>query len=155
MDILDFFRLWPVLNNLHFVVGYGKARRRKNIFQIFYWLGVKFIFLCFGIKSSLSEILEYFFNTPVVFGHIIQVDEYIIQIDHDTNVQKIRENVVYELLKGYRSIGKIKGHYRLLKWSIICPKSSLLFITISNVNQIVSIVKIYLWINSSFVRWVQ
>ena len=87
-----------------------------------------------------------------MFRHVIWVDEYIIQIDHDTNIQKIRENVVHESLEGHRSIGKTKRHYRLLKWSITCPKGSLPFITISNANQVVSIVKIYLCIHP---RWVQ
>jgi len=51
----------------------------------------------------------------VMLGHVIQVDEYIIQIDHDTDIQKIRENVVHESLEGCRSIGKAKGHYRPFK----------------------------------------
>jgi len=49
---------------------------------------VEFIFLYFGIKTSLAEKLEYFFNMLVILGHVIQVDEYIIQIDHDTDIQK-------------------------------------------------------------------
>ena len=52
------------------------------------------------------EMLEYFFYMLVMFGHVIQVDEYMIQIDHDTDIQKIGENVVHELLKGYGSISK-------------------------------------------------
>ena len=91
----------------------------------------------------------------MVFGHIVWVDKYIIQIDYDTDIQKIREDVIYESLKSYRSIGKIKEHYRPLKLSIMCSKSSLPFITVSNVNQVVNMAKIYLWINLSFVRWVQ
>ena len=59
--------------------------------------------------------LEYFFYMPVMFGHIIQVDEYIIQIDHNTDIQNIRENVVHELPEGHRSIGKTKRHYRPFK----------------------------------------
>ena len=51
----------------------------------------------------------------MIFGHIIQVDEYIIQIDHDTDIQKVWENVIHELLKDYRSIGKTKEHYRLIE----------------------------------------
>ena len=50
--------------------------------------------------------LEYFLNMPVMFGHIVQVDEYIIQIDHNTDIQKIRENIIHKLLEGYRSISK-------------------------------------------------
>jgi len=71
LNILDFLGFWPVLNNLYFVVGYGKARRRNIVSQILYQLGVKFAFLCFGIKTSLVEILEYFFYMLVVFGHVI------------------------------------------------------------------------------------
>ena len=59
--------------------------------------------------------LEYFFYMLVMFGHVIQVDEYIIQIDHNTDIQKIRENVIYELLEGHGSISKIERHYRPFK----------------------------------------
>ena len=59
--------------------------------------------------------LEYFFYMLVMFGHVIWVDKYIIQIDHDTDIQKIRENVIYELLESHRSIGKTEGHYRPFK----------------------------------------
>ena len=51
----------------------------------------------------------------VMFGHIIQVDEYIIQIDHGTDIQKVRENIVHKSLEGHGSIGKTKGYYRPFK----------------------------------------
>jgi len=97
------------LNNLYLVIGHGEARRRKDISQILYRLRVKFAFLCFGIKTSLVEMLEYFFYMPVMLGHVIQVDQYIIQIDHDTDIQKVGENVVHESLESCGSIGKTKG----------------------------------------------
>ena len=78
MNILDFLGFWPVLNNLYFVIRYGKARRRKDVSQILYQLRVKFTFFCFGIKTSLVEMLEYFFYMLVMFGHVIRVNEYII-----------------------------------------------------------------------------
>jgi len=115
LNILDFLGFWLVLNNLYFVVRHSKARRRKNVSQILYQLRVKFAFLCFGIKTSLVKILEYFFYMPVMFGHVIQVDEYIIQIDHDTDIQKIRENTIHELLKNHGSISKTKEYYRPFK----------------------------------------
>jgi len=115
LNVLDFLGFWPVLNNLYLVVGHSEARRRKDVSQILYQLRVEFAFLCFGIKASLVEMLEYFFYVPVMLGHVIQVDEYIIQIDHDTDIQKIRENVIHELLEGYGSIDKTEGHYRLFK----------------------------------------
>jgi len=78
LNVLDFLGFWLVLNNLYFVVGHGQARRRKDVFQILYQLGVEFAFLYFGIKTSLAETLEYFFYMPVMLGHVIRVDEYII-----------------------------------------------------------------------------
>ena len=76
---------------------------------------MKFIFLCFGIKTSLTEMLKYFFYMLVMFGHVIRVDEYIIQINHNTDIQKVRENIIHESLEGCGSIGKAEGHYRLFK----------------------------------------
>jgi len=115
LNILDFLGFWPSLNNLYFVIGHGKARRKKDVFQILYRFGVEFAFLCFGIKTSLAEMLEYFFYMLVMLGHVIQVDEYIIQIDHNTDIQKVRENVVHESLEDCENIGKTKGHYRPFK----------------------------------------
>ena len=66
--------------------------------------------------------------------HVIQVDEYIIQIYYDTDIQKVRENVIHESLEGRRSISKTEEYYRLFKWSTAYPKSSLPFITIGNAN---------------------
>ena len=92
------------MNNLYFVIRYGKARRRKDISQILYQLRVEFTSFCFGIKTSLAETLEYFFYMPVILGHVIRVDKYIIQIYNDTNIQKVGENVIHESLKGCESI---------------------------------------------------
>ena len=99
--------------------------------------------------------LEYFFYMLVMFGHVIRVDEYIIQINHNTDIQKVRENIIHESLEGCGSIGKAEEHYKLFKWSIACPKGSLPFITIGDVNQMVNMMKIYLWVDLSFARWVQ
>jgi len=71
---------------------------------------------------------------PVMFEHVIWVDKYIIQIDHDTNIQKVGEIFIYKSLEDHESIGKTKRYYRPFKWSIACPKGSLPFITISDAN---------------------
>jgi len=68
---------------------------------------VEFVFFCFSIKASLVEILEYFLN---MFRHVIQVDEYIVQIDHNTNIQKVREEVIHELLEDCRRLKGITDH---------------------------------------------
>jgi len=53
--------------------------------------------------------LEYFFNILVMFGHVVWVDEYVIQIDYNTNVQKVGENVIYKLLKAMGALIRLKG----------------------------------------------
>jgi len=113
---------------------------------------VKFFY--FSIKASLAETSEYFLNMPVIFGHVIWVDDYIIQMDHNTDIQKVGKEIVYKLLEGYGSIGKTERYYKLLKWSIIYPKAkgSFLFITIGYANQVINITKIYLCIHSSIAR---
>ena len=40
----------------------------------------------FGIKAGFVELFEYLFDIPVVYRHIIQVDEYIIKIDYNINI---------------------------------------------------------------------
>ena len=45
----------------------------------------------------------------VMFGHVIRVDEYIIQIDHDTDIQNIRENIIHELLENAGALVRLKG----------------------------------------------
>ena len=99
MNVLNFLGLWLVLNNFYFVVGYSETRRGNNIFQVFYQLRVKLTFLCFGIKTSFLETFKYFFNMLAMFEYVIQVDEYIIQIYYDTNIQNIRNEIIYELLR--------------------------------------------------------
>jgi len=76
---------------------------------------VKFTFFYFGIKASLAKMLKYFFYILVMLGHVIRVDEYIIQVNHNTDIQKIRENIVHESVENCGSIGKAEGHYRPFK----------------------------------------
>ena len=59
-------------------------------------------------NTSFVEVFKYFFDMLLIHEYVVRVNEYIIKIDHDINIQKIREYIVYELLKDYRDISKIK-----------------------------------------------
>jgi len=63
-----------------------------------------------------------------VCKHIIRVNEYIIKINYNTDIQNIRENVIYKSLKGSERISKTERHYRPFKWFIISLGSSLTYI---------------------------
>jgi len=84
----------------------------------------------------------------VVYGHIIK-------INYNTNIQKIRENIIYKSLKGYRNISKTKWYYRLFKRFITISEGSLLFFLIRYIDQIVCMEKIYLGIYLGFTEWVK
>jgi len=45
---------------------------------------------------------------PEIYRHIVGVDEYIVQIDYNTNIQKIGKQVIHELLEDYKSVSKTK-----------------------------------------------
>ena len=68
----------------------------------------------------------------------------IIQIDDNKNIQKIGKNGVKKSLKARRCIGKSEWHNKPLKGTIASTKSSLPFITRSNLNEMVSMLKINL-----------
>jgi len=44
----------------------------------------------------------------VICRHVVRVYKYTIKIYHNTNIQKIREYIVYKLLEDYRDICKTK-----------------------------------------------
>jgi len=39
-----------------------------------------------------------------MFEYVIQIDKNVIEVNYHTDVEKIRENIVHELLEGYRGI---------------------------------------------------
>ena len=96
------------MNNFYFIIEYGRFRRRKDVSQILYQLGIKLTLFYFSIITSFVEVFKYFFDMLLIHEYVVRVNEYIIKINHDINIQKIREYIVYELLKYYSDISKIK-----------------------------------------------
>ena len=62
-------------------------------------------------ESVSSESSEYFLNMGLVLGHIVRVDENVVQVDDDCDIDHIHENVVHKSLKGCGCIGKPFRHY--------------------------------------------
>jgi len=76
--------------------------------QILYQLRIELALFYFSIETNFVKFFEHFLNMLVVYRHVIRVDEYIIKVDYNTNIQKIRKYDVHELPEDYGSIGKIK-----------------------------------------------
>jgi len=62
-------------------------------------------------ESISSESSEYLLNMGLVLGHIVRVDENVIQVDDDCDIDHIRKNIVHKSLKGCGCIGKPFRHY--------------------------------------------
>ena len=54
--------------------------------------------------------IQYFLDVILIFGHVIQVNENVVIIKYYIDVWKIEEDIVYELLEGYRSISEAKRY---------------------------------------------
>ena len=59
------------------------------------------------------------------------------------------------MLESSRHIGKSKGHYTPLVRSVAGPEGGFWFISLSNVDKVVSMSEIYLGIHTGFLRSVQ
>jgi hypothetical protein len=63
----------------------------------------------------LPESAEDFFDVLFVLGHVIGVDQDVIKVDDDTDIKEVTKDVIHEMLKGCRGIGKSEGHYQPFK----------------------------------------
>ena len=74
----------------------------------------------------------------LVLGHIFGRDEDIIEVDNDTNIEEVAENVIHEVLESGVGICKSERHNEPFKRTIVSMESGLPFFTISNTNEVVS-----------------
>jgi len=86
------------------------------------------------VKAVLSESAEYFSNMVLMFFGIVGVDKNVVEIDNDTDIKQVTENVVHEALESGRSVRKTKWHNEPFKRAIASTKSSLPFVTFSNAD---------------------
>ena len=76
---------------------------------------MELVFLCFGIKTSLTETFEYFLDMSVMFRHVIRVDEnFSFSFTEDVsefvmlkrNIKEVES--LCKLYKVYLNIQKVK-----------------------------------------------
>lgn len=116
---------------------------------------MKFVFLGIHMNSSFLQVVKSFFDLLSVISHIIRIDQNIIKINLHADIKEVRKYVVHEVLDNNRNIGKTKRYNGLFEGFIADMESSLLFVIFNNMDQVVSMMKIYLGIDASFVRGVQ
>jgi hypothetical protein len=67
---------------------------------------------------------QYFTYVFPMFGRIIGVDEYIVEVHTDAYIKQISEDVIHETLKDRGTVGQAKWHDLPLERAISCPECS-------------------------------
>src|SRR5882672_2527903 len=129
LNVLDFSGFRPILDYLDFVVGHREAFGRQHVSEVFAGSDVELAFVCTGKKSISAESAKYFSDVSLVFGNVVRLDEDVVQIDHDNDVNHVREDVVHKPLESGWSISKPFRHYQPLERSIMSSECSLPFIS--------------------------
>src|SRR5882672_4904248 len=80
LDVLDFLRFRPILDNLDLVWGHGEAFWRQHVSEVFAGSDMELAFVCMGKKSVSAESSEYFQNMSFVLRNVVGIDENVIQI---------------------------------------------------------------------------
>src|SRR5467141_4468358 len=99
LNILDFLRFGPILDNLDLVRGHGEAFGRQHVSEVFAGSDVELTFVCTGKKSVSAESSKYFSDVSLVFGNVVRINEDVVQIDDDNDINHFCEDVVHKPLE--------------------------------------------------------
>jgi len=87
-----------------------------------------------------------------VLCNVIGVNQDVIQVNYYAHVKEVREYIVYETLEGSWSISQSKWYYWPFEGSIVGPEGGFLFISFSNVDQVVRMLEVNFGVNTSLAR---
>src|SRR5882672_723591 len=150
LNILDFPRFGPILDDLDLVQGHGEAFRRQHVSEVFAGSDMELAFVCTGKKSISAELSEYFLNMSFVLGNVVGIDEDVIQVDDDYDVDHIREDVIHKSLKSCWCISKPFRHYQPLERTISGLECSLPFVSRCNPDKMVCMSEVNFGVDSCF-----
>jgi hypothetical protein len=108
-----------------------------------------------AVKSVFPEMSEYFFDMFLVVLNVVRIDEDVIQIHDDCNVEKVREDVVHEMLECSGGVGKSEWHTTPLVGTVSSLEGSFPLVSFSNADKMVCMSDIYLGVDLGFARGVQ
>ena len=88
-----------------------------------------------------------------MLGHVIGVDEDVVEVYYDINIQHVAEDVIHEALKGCGSIGKSEWDDQPLKGAIASAESGFPFFAFCYADQVVGMAEVNFCENSGF-SWI-
>ena len=88
------------------------------------------------------EASEDFSDMFSVLFHVVGVDEDVIQIDKDTYIKHVREDVIHEVLKSCQCVSQTEGHNTPFKRAVAGAKGGFPFITFMDLNKVVGMLQV-------------
>jgi hypothetical protein len=128
---------WPVKNSFDFVLSHAESVRGENESEVFHGVFVELTFARSSIESISMESAKDFLDMSLVLGHVVGIDEDVVEVYNDTNIQHVAEDVVHKVLKSSGPIGKSKQNNQPFKQAIVSVEGGFPFITISYVEEVV------------------
>ncbi|KIK81461.1 hypothetical protein PAXRUDRAFT_156072, partial [Paxillus rubicundulus Ve08.2h10] len=83
---------------------HSQAAGREEVSEVFDGGGMEFTLLRFSLTEYLVDVL-------LVRGHVLGIDEDVVQIDYDADIKHISKDCIDETLESRRSIGQTEQHY--------------------------------------------
>ena len=78
----------------------------------------------------------------VMLFHVVRIDEDIIQIDEDTYIEHIGEDVIHEGLKSCQCISQTKGHNTPFERAVVGVEGGFPFITFMDLKEVVGVLQV-------------
>ncbi len=85
-----------------------------------------------------------------MLGHVVGIDEDIVQVDHDGDIKHVREDVVHKALESGRGVGKTEGHYEPFVRAVPSTEGRFPFVSFGNTNEVIGVLEIGLGLDTSF-----
>ena len=106
-------------------------------------------FISTGVQVIFVKALEDLTDMFMVLFHVVRVDEDVIQVDEDTYIENVREDVIHEVLKSCWCISQTEGHNTPFKSAIVGVEGGFPFITFMDSNEVVGVLQVDFGIHGS------
>jgi hypothetical protein len=99
---------------------------------------VKGTLLRFAEETMLLESSEDFLDLALMICHVFGVDEDVVEVDDDTDVKHVAENVVHEVLECGWRIGEAERHDKVFEMTVAGAESGFPFIAFFDAEKVVT-----------------
>ena len=155
MYVFNLAGFQPIEDSLHFVFSHAESVGHQDVSEVFHTVLVKLAFSGVCVEAMFPEPAEDFFDVLFVLRHVVGVDEDVVEVDDDTDIEEVAEDVVHETLKGRGCVGKSEGHHQPFKRAVASAEGGLPFFTFCDVNKVVCVTKVDFGIGAGFPRGVE